>query len=683
MAQVPIQTAPVEQLGAGMPNVTGISGAAFSVPSSAAGRQGLALGEALMDAGKLLLQLQTQHDDALVKTNMAGYMSDLSAIESEFLGKPGTHAVEGLPAFHKTVEQLSVKYSDGLENDVQRGMFGQVVNKYGGAAVSAATQHAVKQQRLVNIAATEATRDMFADQAALFGVTDPTRSRRALEDALEQVRSLGELNGDPKEKIEGDMFTMKSKVNAAIASNLAANNNFTEAKAFLDDRRKAGEISAEDYNRLYKSVVDGYDAEYSRAVADSVTLAAGKAMTDKGAIMRTVMFNLEGGAAVNPKDGNQGASRYGVTQKTLNAVLPGAKAETLTEAQALRVYEHFWKAARIDSLPEDMRAVAFSTVINMGLGGFQQLYGQSGNDPVKFMKLREERYREIGGPYVQGWIKRMQREARLFYGASSVEEQVRNATGAAQNENQKDLIEARVKSNYKKQAELEQLDHDRAYKLALEATRKGEKVPVEVYQKLTKEELLNIVNPLEKSEPSAVRELNRHPELWTTEGLRPFRARLSVKDYNAYLAAGKDPAKVGEQTVNSIITDKILTDAGLGSYLTAQKGSKKHKELLDIKYDAYVMMNSAAKAYGRPLDYKEKAAIVRSLVKEVKVKMHNTFLGMRIGGETSGTMRAHQVKNFRNVIIPAAEKRAVEQQLRAKGVAVTPENVYSAWLQMK
>jgi lysozyme family protein len=76
----------------------------------------------------------------------------------------------------------------------------------------------------------------------------------------------------------------------------------------------------------------------------------------------------EGGSLLtdDPRDPG-GRTKYGITQKLLNAVWPGKIVDTLTEDEAKGIYyDHFWKEYRFDTLPERVGAKMFNFCVTAG-----------------------------------------------------------------------------------------------------------------------------------------------------------------------------------------------------------------------------------------------------------------------------------------------------------------------------
>lgn len=115
------------------------------------------------------------------------------------------------------------------------------------------------------------------------------------------------------------------------------------------------------------------------------------------------LAGAEGG--YNPKDPMSGAPvNFGIDQRAN----PDINVKDLTQDQAKQLMlERYWKPSGADQIQDPaLQAIHADTAINMGVGASKQLLQASGGDPEKYLQLREKRYREIGGPVLDGWLRR-------------------------------------------------------------------------------------------------------------------------------------------------------------------------------------------------------------------------------------------------------------------------------------
>lgn len=99
-------------------------------------------------------------------------------------------------------------------------------------------------------------------------------------------------------------------------------------------------------------------------------------------------------------------SRWGINSRAH----PDVNLDTLTKEQAAEIYKKdYWDAMNIDSLPNEMKMIAFDAAINQGQGWTKSALEKSGNNPELFMQMRKQRYLELGGENLQGWLNRLEK----------------------------------------------------------------------------------------------------------------------------------------------------------------------------------------------------------------------------------------------------------------------------------
>lgn len=105
-----------------------------------------------------------------------------------------------------------------------------------------------------------------------------------------------------------------------------------------------------------------------------------------------------------------GETKYGISKKWN----PDVDVKNLTKAQAAQILkERYWDANNIDSLPENMRLVAFDAVVNQGPRAMEWVKEANG-DPKKLLELRQADYQRLAkedpgtyGKYLKGWENRL------------------------------------------------------------------------------------------------------------------------------------------------------------------------------------------------------------------------------------------------------------------------------------
>lgn len=127
----------------------------------------------------------------------------------------------------------------------------------------------------------------------------------------------------------------------------------------------------------------------------------------------------EGGYANNPND-KGGATNLGITQGTYNSwrksnKLPSKDVKSITEGEATAIYKkNYWDASGAGNLAKTNPALAqvhFDTAVNMGVGRASQLLKASGQDPEKYLAIRQQKYNEFAQnpsqkQFLEGWTNR-------------------------------------------------------------------------------------------------------------------------------------------------------------------------------------------------------------------------------------------------------------------------------------
>ena len=115
------------------------------------------------------------------------------------------------------------------------------------------------------------------------------------------------------------------------------------------------------------------------------------------------IFKSEGGYVA--KDGRSNApANFGINQNAN----PDIDVKNLTKDQAKEIYkERYWDKINADSLPENIRLVAFDTAVNQGVKTANRLIKESGGDLEKFTQLRIAEYKSLNQPENEKqWIDR-------------------------------------------------------------------------------------------------------------------------------------------------------------------------------------------------------------------------------------------------------------------------------------
>ncbi len=104
----------------------------------------------------------------------------------------------------------------------------------------------------------------------------------------------------------------------------------------------------------------------------------------------------EGTRYVNDKNDSGGATRWGITGKTLGRwrrlgrVATNAEVKALTLDEATEIYRSwYWDAPRYEELPEGLRFVCFDTGIHAGHGRSMHILQQTLNAQAGFLRMND------------------------------------------------------------------------------------------------------------------------------------------------------------------------------------------------------------------------------------------------------------------------------------------------------
>lgn len=135
------------------------------------------------------------------------------------------------------------------------------------------------------------------------------------------------------------------------------------------------------------------------------------------------MRDMEGGYSDSKSD-RGGATQFGISSKswpkefaTVKSLVDAGRADE-AEAFTRDFYKrNFWDPIGGDSLPPQLATIVFDSAVNHGPGTAKDLRQRSGDDPVQFLRERENYYRSIAAndptqkANLQGWLNRNQRLA--------------------------------------------------------------------------------------------------------------------------------------------------------------------------------------------------------------------------------------------------------------------------------
>ncbi len=234
---------------------------------------------------------------------------------------------------------------------------------------------------------------------------------------------LASLTGRP---VEFYRKQLRSRVHSAILEQSLdpTNTNYGFAETYFNANRKDMDVS-DVLNYQAKVGTAGIAAQSQAAISaakqdfrtnlapttTSALLRAGQiatASTGFDAASEATM-KIEGG--YNPSDGiTKAPVNFGINQ----AKNPDIDVAKLTKADAKKLYkERYWDAIGGDNLQPGLRASAFDSAVNAGVGWTKQALDLAGGDLGTFNDLRRKHYQEIAAKNpkqaknLTGWLNRV------------------------------------------------------------------------------------------------------------------------------------------------------------------------------------------------------------------------------------------------------------------------------------
>lgn len=150
--------------------------------------------------------------------------------------------------------------------------------------------------------------------------------------------------------------------------------------------------------------------------SNTSTVTAPRTSNDFDKMLKFVL-SIEDG--YTPNDCGQPANK-GIQQRTYNAYrrkkgLPQQSVKKITDAEVKDLYYNdYYKASGADKIKDARLALyVFDAAVNMGVGTAKVLLSKCGNDPEKFIKLRNAKYESIASnnndkkKYLKNWKNRV------------------------------------------------------------------------------------------------------------------------------------------------------------------------------------------------------------------------------------------------------------------------------------
>ena len=640
-------------------------------------------------------------DDAL---NKAQIEADRLAYDKEagFTTLRGENALKrpnGKPLadeYSETLQASIGKISSDLGNDAQRQAFTARANNLVTSFRRQAIQHETREHNVWADGVDENTVKLrMADigknysnpgvvSAAINGVDDGQGNRTpGIRDSIE---AMAKRNGKPKEWVYTVVSGLVSDAHKSVVLRLM-DQSPTAAKKYLDDNMEA----AVDHGpALQKSLRVAVDREQGNAKAESIFNDSAPFGATFDSIANRVL-KIEGGYVAN--DAGKGETNLGIN-KTAN---PDIDIKGLTPEKAKAIYkERYWNAIGADSLPPEMRAVAFDAAVNHGPSKANKMIAEANGDPKKLIELRRAEYDRLisenpgkFGQYEKSWSNRLDQLSASLNGERSRSSMV-NQANQIEDPEQRNIALSRISQLYNAEELAKKESYDNNFKSAQDAAfaKPGGwvDIPQTTWAQLKPEDREKLRAGLPKSSDSTtLLMLQENPDLWKAGTIEKYRSMLSESDYRHFHSKANGPQaeqKILQAKIDNEQFSDGLVAAGLEPLLRAKKGSKEELEKIDLKAKFEKVIEAEQQAKGKTLSIDEKNALLVRLLKPVKVEMVRTgsWFGLFDGPTTPEDRRAYQVQNPKNINIPNASRTAILADFEKRGIKATPDRILNAYL---
>jgi lysozyme family protein len=667
--------------------------------------QGAKLGAATQAAGQTMIKigdmLQDQIDDANTKAADSWYTSQAQKVlfdpKEGYLNSIGIKAKDGYLPTQEKLTKLRQDAEVALTNDVQKRMFAQVAAKHEINFSSQMDVHAVKQIRVYAAGESEARQKQYTDLA----IADPVGRQSYIATAVQEANDRADLFQLPADSAQRKQIVMGAyqDVHIGVANDMMLNNKFGEAKGYLDKAFKDQQMDGKTYQTLSKQVDAGYRKQKAVTLGDAI-FKSGQALdqVDPSSVIDYVINKHEGGYVAN--DAGKGPTKYGINGKANG--LTDKQVENLTLDQARDIYrKNYWDKIDADNLDPSIRAMAFDTAVNQGVGVAQKLIKESGGDVAKFAQLRKEEYAalvkknpEKYGQYEKGWMNRVDDFVASAEGKSQSLSAMLARTDDIPDIEDREMTRSRIKSQWAEKEAVTTQDYQqkvlKAQDIAFSKEGGWVDVPPQLWGDLKQSDKAAIMNRPKTSDSNTLLNLQQNPELWAPGKIEKFRPLLSESDYRQFVAKGSGAdgsAKILAASIDQEQMKNQLLNAGLDDLVNPKKDSSDEKERIRLNARFEQEINQEQISKKRQLSMDEKNALLVKILKPVKVNMvytnslnPMTWIGK---GETTGDKRVYQVENRSNIVVPQDERAQIIFDLNKRGLPVTNDTILNGYLAKK
>lgn len=616
-------------------------------------------------------------------------------------GKDAIDRQSGKPLADEYAETYKThlsKISEGLANDQQRQAFSVRANNLATSLYGQAIRHEAEQGKVWADSVDESSIKLRMGDIGI-NYNNPAKVELAINGGKDEsgqpvrgikqhVQDMAQRNGKPPEWVAEKTRELVSGAHREIIMRLM-DDSPTKAQAYLNDNIEAVGDHVPSLQRALRPAVD---REQGNLRGENIFANSAPFGSTFDSIANKVL-KIEGGYVAN--DAGKGETNLGIN-KTAN---PDIDIKGLTPEKAKAIYkERYWNAIGADSLPPEMRAVAFDAAVNHGPSKANKMLAEAGGSPEKFIELRKAEYARLirenpekYGKYEKSWNSRLDQLSSSLTGERSKSAMLEQANQIEDPE-QRNIATARINHLAQTEAlakkEAYESNFNQAQDIAFAKPGGWADIPPSSWALLKPEDQAKMMVQPKRSDPDTLLKLMETPSEWKKGNIEKYRSLLSESDYIKFHNDGNGPQ--GEQKILAATIDNDqfqneMNRAGLGNMLIAKKGTAEQQQLIDLRAKYEQVISAEQQSRGRILSIDEKNALLTRMIKPVKVAQVRTgsLFGMFDGPASPADQRAYQVANPANIIIPAEASSKIESDMRRLGLTPTPERIRNAYLSMQ
>ena len=602
MATVPIQTTPSVQLSAQGPGQIQ-AGPEVTPVKNFAPKQIEAAGNAATRASNMVTSISTKlqdtYNDARAKQLYTNYSRDITKIQDAFLRTKGENAQGG--SWEASIDmagQVADKYRSEADNDTIGAMFDARAQVLMTSTASNMSNHSLNELYEFDNNESKGQIDSYLLKAASSWRDMDTKDSdfNAFSQAAYQgINDLADNMGLPKGSWQREQMIRDANQNLVvnIISDMANDDQFIAADQVLEKFYKEEKLSSTAYQTLKGQLATGRAREVGVNIGDNVfTYGVENNAANQGTFEQAVskVLMIEGGYVLD--DAGAGPTNFGINGQANK--MSGDDIRNLSKAQAIDIYKtRYWDVIKADSLPANIRMMAFDAAVNQGPGTALRMLRAAKTDDGeysldRFVTLRQMQYRRtLEGKkfnmmpqsekdmYMASWMNRIKEiqntrsiTADAETGLPNVASMVSEIKNTVPDLDEQNYAIAQVKQLHAGAiaAQTQEYDNNLAQATEVAEAEIGgwQKVPPSVWAKLTTADRNALIEgPARGSDEETDLKLTLNPAETLPANIGKYRLKLSQSRYLYYLNQGKallESGKVEEKILEATFDNDMVND---------------------------------------------------------------------------------------------------------------------------